>query len=154
MDKPSDLFILSDHFMLPTNIVVHLRRLNRAHIDLCSILEHINNVYQVTDIMYNIVLHRNEFADDLIYTVYCINLKVLILLSIITCILSMLPHLFVVGIIMAYSNFRITPQISMVIWPLHYMMKVYIVCKAASIASNEVIYSHSTQGLDRQLHAF
>uniref|UniRef100_A0A2S2QBJ1 Gustatory receptor n=2 Tax=Sipha flava TaxID=143950 RepID=A0A2S2QBJ1_9HEMI len=49
----------------------------------------------------------------------------------------MLPHLFVVGIIMAYSNFRITPQISMVIWPLHYMMKVYIVCRAASIASNE-----------------
>lgn len=49
MDKPPDLFILSDHFTLPTNIVVHLRQLNRAHIDLCSILEHINNVYQVTD---------------------------------------------------------------------------------------------------------
>jgi len=69
----------------------------------------------------------------------CIYLhKVLILLSIITCVLSMLPHLFVLGIIMAYSNFKITPQLSMVIWPLHYMIRVYIVCKAASIASNEV----------------
>lgn len=72
--------------------------------------------------------------------------KVLILLSIITCVLSMLPHLFVLGIIMAYSNFKITPQLSMVIWPLHYMIRVYIVCKAASIATNEVStrsYSYS-----------
>lgn len=81
--------------------------------------------------MYNIIFRS--------YITCCIYLhKVLILLSIITCVLSSLPHLFVLGIIMAYSNFKITPQLSMVIWPLHYMIRVYIVCKAASIASNEV----------------
>ncbi|XP_060834542.1 uncharacterized protein LOC132917696 isoform X1 [Rhopalosiphum padi] len=106
--RPPGLFTMSDRLTLPTNMVMHLRKLNRAHTDLCFILDRINDVYQV-----------------------------LILLSIITCILNMLPHLFVLGIIMAYSNFRITPQISMVIWPLHYMIRVYILCKAASLASNE-----------------
>uniref|UniRef100_A0A2S2NUW8 Gustatory receptor n=2 Tax=Schizaphis graminum TaxID=13262 RepID=A0A2S2NUW8_SCHGA len=106
--RPPGLFTMSDRLTLPTNMVIHLRKLNRAHTDLCFILDRINDVYQV-----------------------------LILLSIINCILNMLPHLFVLGIIMAYSNFRITPQISMVIWPLHYMIRVYILCKAASLASNE-----------------
>ncbi|KAE9523846.1 hypothetical protein AGLY_015734 [Aphis glycines] len=108
MIRPPGLFTMSDRLILPTNMVMLLRKLNRAHTDLCFILDRINDVYQV-----------------------------LILLSIITCILNMLPHLFVLGIIMAYSNFRITPQISMVIWPLHYMLRVYILCKAASFATNE-----------------
>ncbi|XP_027849826.2 uncharacterized protein LOC114129324 [Aphis gossypii] len=129
--RPPGLFTMSDRLTLPTNMVMHLRKLNRAHTDLCFILDRINDVYQVCCVLYNIPFLCHVFI------CVCIMLKVLILLSIITCILNMLPHLFVLGIIMAYSNFRITPQISMVIWPLHYMLRVYILCKAASFATNE-----------------
>lgn len=45
--KPPDLFILPDRFMSPANIATHLRQLNQAHADLCSILNRINQVYQV-----------------------------------------------------------------------------------------------------------
>lgn len=48
LKPPSDLFvILSDRFTSPANIVTRLRQLNRAHADLCSILDRVNDVYQV-----------------------------------------------------------------------------------------------------------
>eukprot|EP00102_Acyrthosiphon_pisum_P021310 XP_016658520.1 PREDICTED: uncharacterized protein LOC107883306 isoform X1 [Acyrthosiphon pisum] len=136
--RPPGLFTMPDRLTLPTNMVTHIRKLNQAHTDLCSILDHTNGVYQVCTDIFNIRLVVYYILYYFVLMTCCIYLhKVLILLSIITCVLSMLPHLFVLGIIMAYSNFKITPQLSMVIWPLHYMIRVYIVCKAASIASNE-----------------
>jgi len=45
--KPLDLFILPDRFTMPSNIVIYLQQLNRAHADLCSIIDHTNSVYQV-----------------------------------------------------------------------------------------------------------
>ncbi|XP_050441692.1 uncharacterized protein LOC126846378 [Adelges cooleyi] len=106
--KPLGLFLLPDPCTSPANIVMFLQRLNSAHADLCSILDHVNNVYQVLNY-----------------------------LSIVISLLSMLPHMFVFAITLAFSNFRITPHVSLILWPTQYLMRVFIVCKIASIATAE-----------------
>ncbi|XP_050524761.1 uncharacterized protein LOC126896215 isoform X2 [Daktulosphaira vitifoliae] len=105
---PPGLFLVPDPYTSPANMVIFLKHIKNAHVDLCSIIDQVNNVYQVLN-----------------------------LLSIIITLLSLLPHLFVFAITMAFSNFRMTPHISLILWPVQYFMKMLITCRIASIATSE-----------------
>lgn len=93
--------------MLPPTANV-IKALAHCHSQLCDIIERINQVYQIQN-----------------------------LLGIIVCTLKMLPHLFLTGIILTYSNFKIL-HISFFLWPAQYLYRVFIVCNSATKVTTEV----------------
>lgn len=85
-----------------------IKSLAHCHSQLCDIIERVNQVYQIQN-----------------------------LLGIIVCTLKMLPHLFLTGIILTYSNFKIL-HISFFLWPAQYLYRVFIVCNSATKVTTEV----------------
>lgn len=85
-----------------------IRNLSRCHNTLCDILDNVNRVYQIQN-----------------------------LCGIIICTLKMLPHLFLTGIILTYSNFKILHS-SFFLWPAQYLYRVFILCESATKVTNEV----------------
>lgn len=85
-----------------------IKALAHCHSQLCDIIECVNQVYQIQN-----------------------------LLGIIVCTLKMLPHLFLTGIILTYSNFKILHS-SFFLWPAQYLYRVFIVCNSATKVTTEV----------------